>query len=214
MVALASRSGLKREMVDGNFVQLRSFLQDVAAEHEDEEVAKVANRFATHCLTERCEYDDAMQEYDYARNNADCLLDSVYAVIDYLAVCELAGGGDLDAAAGDIPTQMHNMMELLQERTEAGTTDILLPEDFMVVQAYPNPFNSTTTIAYNLSYTGEVRLSIHDIQGRLISVLQDGVQTAGYKKAVWNAGDQPSGLYLCRLESKGKVATTKLTLVK
>ena len=207
-------AGCVGEMENGNFLQLRTFLQDVAAEHEDEEVAKVANRFATHCLTERCEYDGAMEEYDYARNHADCLRDSVEAVIDYLAVCELAGDGDLDAAAGDIPTQMHNMMELLKERTAEGSTDILLPEDFMVVEAYPNPFNSTTTIAYNLSTTGEVKLSIHDLQGRLISVLQDGVQTAGYKKAVWNAGDQPSGLYLCRMESKGKIATAKLTLVK
>ena len=207
-------AGCVGEMEDGNFLQLRSFLQDVAAEHEDEEVAKVANRFATHCLTELREYDDAMAEYDYARNHADCLRDSVDAVIDYLAVCELAGGGDLDAASGDIPTQMHNLMELLEERTAEGSTDILLPEDFMVVEAYPNPFNSTTTIAYNLSMSGEVRLSIHDIQGRLISILQDGVQTAGYKKAIWDAGDQPSGLYLCRMESKGKVATTKLTLVK
>jgi hypothetical protein len=85
---------------------------------------------------------------------------------------------------------------------------------FELVHAFPNPFNSTTTISYTLPQSGHVKLSIHDIQGREITVLQNTLQTAGYKKTIWNAGDQPSGLYFCRLESKGKVATTKLMLVK
>jgi len=208
-------AGCVGEMEDGNFITLRSFLQDVADEHEDEEVAKVADRFATHCLTEILEYEDAMDEYDLARRDAGCLRDSVEAVIDYLAVCELSGeDGDLDASLGDIPTQMHNMMELLQERTEDGVTEILLPRDFMIIEAYPNPFNSTTTIAYNLSMSGTVKLTIHDLRGREVAMLQDGMQTAGYRKVTWEAGDQPSGFYLCRLESVNKVATTKLTLIK
>jgi hypothetical protein len=92
--------------------------------------------------------------------------------------------------------------------------DDVVPLEFALGNAYPNPFNSTTTIAYNLSMSGEVRLSIHDLQGREITVLQNTMQTAGLKKAIWNADDQPSGLYFCRLESVGKVATTKLMLVK
>ena len=88
------------------------------------------------------------------------------------------------------------------------------PIKFGLNSAFPNPFNSATTITYTLLKSGEIRLSIHDIPGREIIVLQDDIQTARYKKAIWNAGDQPSGLYLCRLESRGKVATAKLTLVK
>ena len=92
--------------------------------------------------------------------------------------------------------------------------ELLQPECVMLNPAFPNPFNSTTTIAYNLSKSGEVKLSIHDIHGREITVLQDGMQTAGYQRIIWIADYQPSGLYLCRMESKGKVATTKLMLVK
>ncbi|MBT7790820.1 MAG: T9SS type A sorting domain-containing protein [Calditrichaeota bacterium] len=94
------------------------------------------------------------------------------------------------------------------------TRIVLLPDRMSFLPPYPNPFNSTTTITYTLPKSGEVILSIHDLQGREITVLQNTMQTAGLKKATWNAGDQPSGLYFCRLESVGKVATTKLMLVK
>lgn len=89
-----------------------------------------------------------------------------------------------------------------------------LPLKFAITSIKPNPFNSTTTIEYNLPKSGEVRFSIHDIQGRKIRMLQDGIQKAGYRSVIWNASIQPSGIYFCRLESKGKVATTKLTLMK
>jgi hypothetical protein len=208
-------AGCVGEMEEGNFIELRSFLQDVADEHEDEEVAKAANRFATHCLTERLEYEDAMEEYDQARIDADCLRDSVEAVIDYLVVCELAGEeGDLDASMGDVPTQMNNLMELLQERTESGATDVLLPEDFLILEAYPNPFNSSTTIAYNLSMSGEVKLSIHDLQGREIAVLLDGMQVAGYRKATWNAENVASGIYFIKLTASPVTQTMKVVLVR
>ena len=208
-------SGCVSEMEDGNFVELRSFLQEVAAENEDEEVARVASRFATHCQTELREYEDAMAEYDHIRSNAECVRDSIMAVIDYLVVSELACDyGDLDAYSSNIQKEMHDLMKLLQDRTESGNTEILLPEDFIIVEAYPNPFNSSTTIDYNLSESGKVKLSIHDLHGREVAVLDDGMQAAGNRKAIWNAGDRPSGIYLCILESNNKIATQKLTLIR
>jgi len=84
----------------------------------------------------------------------------------------------------------------------------------LITESYPNPFNSTTTITYTLPKSGEVKLSIHDLHGREIAVLQNGIQTAGYNTAIWNAIDQPSGLYFCRLQSEGEFTTTKLMLLK
>jgi hypothetical protein len=79
-------AGCTGEMEHGDYSALRQFLTTVAGEHQDARVAKVAWRFATNCLTQQREYEDAMAEYDGMRANTECLEDSVLAVIDYLAV--------------------------------------------------------------------------------------------------------------------------------
>jgi len=208
-------TGCVGEMDGGDFRQLRGFFQDLAEDHRDERVAPVAERFATHCLTEMREYEDAMAEYDDVRRNADCLHDSVMAVIDYLAVAELAGLGDeADAFGEDIPHRMSRLMALLRERTDAGVVDVLLPEDFIIAEAYPNPFNVSTTITYNLAASGSVRLSIHDLEGREVALLHDGTQLAGLHSVAWDATGLPSGFYLCRMETAGRATTLKLAIVR
>jgi len=208
-------TGCVGEMEGGNYVTLRRFFQETVDDHEDAEVARIAARFATHCLTELGEYDAAMDEYDEVRLNADCLHDSIMAVIDYLAVEELAEGGDrLNSLGEDIPSQIDRLMSMLNEReeTQAGTPALL--ESFMITEAYPNPFNSSTKITYNLSESGPVRLTIHDLQGRATALLAEGHQTAGVHTVTWNPVDLPSGIYLCRMETGGQVATMKLAMVK
>ncbi|MBT3232251.1 MAG: T9SS type A sorting domain-containing protein [Calditrichaeota bacterium] len=88
------------------------------------------------------------------------------------------------------------------------------PEDFSITSISPNPFNSKALISYNLPGSGNVRLSIHDIQGREIVVLEDGKQMAGQQSMTWKADGQPSGLYLCKIEAGDDVAVSKLILVK
>ncbi|MBT7790610.1 MAG: T9SS type A sorting domain-containing protein, partial [Calditrichaeota bacterium] len=88
------------------------------------------------------------------------------------------------------------------------------PVIFGLSSIYPNPFNSTTSISYTLPKSDEVRLSIHDLHGREIAILQNGMGQMGYHTVHWNAVNQPSGLYLCRLESNRKVSTAKLMLMK
>jgi len=89
-----------------------------------------------------------------------------------------------------------------------------IPLTFALLQPYPNPFNASTKISYTLPKSGQVRLSVHDVQGREIEVLHDGLQTAGFKTVTWDAINQSSSLYFCRLESGGKTAMVKLMLVK
>jgi len=206
-------TGCTGEMEDGDFRALRRFLFEVAEDHDDAEVAHVATRFATHCLTEMGEYEDALEEYDRARRNADCLMDSVMAVVDYLAVLELVEGIDRGASIEDnVPTQMSKVMALLRERKELA--DAELPEDFAITQAYPNPFNSTTIISYNLHDDAKVRLVIHDLQGRELAVIHDSPETAGVHTLQWDATGFPSGIYLCRMAANSHTTTMKLTMIR
>lgn len=84
----------------------------------------------------------------------------------------------------------------------------------------PNPFNPRTVIRYDLPDPACVELGIFDLAGRLAQVLVAGeFLAAGRHEAVWNGRDASgrslsAGVYVCRLEVAGHVATERLTLLK
>ena len=82
------------------------------------------------------------------------------------------------------------------------------------LDSYPNPFNSGTTIEYEVPSPGVVSVKIYNMLGQEIQVLAEGMTSAGIHRTHWNAAAFPSGLYLCRVELAGRSLTAKLTLIK
>jgi hypothetical protein len=81
-----------------------------------------------------------------------------------------------------------------------------LPKDYQLFGNYPNPFNPSTTIAYALPEKSSVRISIYDVQGRMVRSFAFGAQSAGIQRLVWNgANDQgvslASGVYIYRVKA-------------
>jgi hypothetical protein len=66
-------------------------------------------------------------------------------------------------------------------------------------QSYPNPFNPTSTIKYDLLSDSHVSLKVFDVLGRELMTLSEGVQTAGPHQVVLNASELSSGVYFYRL---------------
>jgi hypothetical protein len=89
-----------------------------------------------------------------------------------------------------------------------------IPSRFVLEQNYPNPFNPTTKIRYALEESANVQLSIVDLSGRVLEVLDGGRRNAGIYEATFDAGDLPSGTYLYRLEAGNFVETRTMVLVK
>ncbi len=85
---------------------------------------------------------------------------------------------------------------------------------------YPNPFNPTTQLRYDLPASGDVSLQILDVLGREVKTLQAGHSEAGSYTVAWNAADQATGVYFARLtvtNPLGKMvytATAKLLLTR
>ncbi len=79
---------------------------------------------------------------------------------------------------------------------------------------YPNAFNSSTEIKYYLPDEMEVKLEIFNLLGRRMDILYKEKQTKGYHNINWKAKNYPSGIYFCRLSSKGKSQVMKMTLLK
>ncbi|MCD6307993.1 MAG: PQQ-binding-like beta-propeller repeat protein, partial [Candidatus Latescibacteria bacterium] len=96
-----------------------------------------------------------------------------------------------------------------EQAADAGT-----PLEFRLGFPHPNPFNAVTAIEYTLPRDAHVRLSVYNAAGQRFRILADARQAAGSHTVSWDAGDAPSGLYFCRLESPAFTATRKLLLVK
>lgn len=89
-----------------------------------------------------------------------------------------------------------------------------LPESYALHGNYPNPFNPSTTITYDLPEATEARLIVLDALGRVVESLVAGHQSSGRHAIQWDAKDAPGGVYFVRLETRGFVETRKMTLLK
>jgi hypothetical protein len=89
-----------------------------------------------------------------------------------------------------------------------------LPKSFKLYQNYPNPFNPTTTILYTLPEATHVTLEVFDILGRKVVTLVNGVQTAGFKSVIFDAGNLASGIYIYRILAGGHNEAKKLVVLK
>jgi hypothetical protein len=71
---------------------------------------------------------------------------------------------------------------------------------FALEQNFPNPFNPTTVVGYQVPEVSEVELIVYDVLGREVTVLVDGQKSAGTHTVSFDASRLPSGLYLYHLE--------------
>ena len=79
---------------------------------------------------------------------------------------------------------------------------------------YPNPFNPTTNISYQIKENGLVTLKIYDILGKEVATLVNEVQSAGTFNVQWNASSFSSGTYFYKLTAGNFVETKRMLLVK
>ena len=82
------------------------------------------------------------------------------------------------------------------------------------VSNYPNPFNPTTEISFNLPQTAYVTLYIYNVTGQKVAVLVDRQMGAGRHTAQWDAGSFSSGVYFYRLTADSFTETRKMVLLK
>ena len=95
----------------------------------------------------------------------------------------------------------------------------LQPGQFKLHQAYPNPFNPTTTLKYEMGSSGPLSIQVYDVYGKLVKTLYNGINDIGEHEICWNAKDDrgrqvSSGVYLFKVSANGKTQTVKTLLLK
>ena len=104
--------------------------------------------------------------------------------------------------------------ELLDTCEDLLDVEIVSPNKYSLSAPYPNPFNPTTTISYQLEELDFVNISIYDINGRLLSNIVNKMMPSGHHSIVWDASDYPTGIYFIKMISGNYNGTEKVLLVK
>ncbi|RJP74932.1 MAG: T9SS C-terminal target domain-containing protein [Candidatus Zixiibacteriota bacterium] len=106
---------------------------------------------------------------------------------------------------------LDSLVEVLQSDDE---NELVSDPNSLLVRLHPNPFNPSTSLRYDLSAPGRIRLQVYDISGRLVSTLVDGHKSAGSHEITFDASSLPSGIYFARLQAGDFTQTQKLVLLK
>lgn len=101
----------------------------------------------------------------------------------------------------------------------SGSNDDLIDLDKVLNNAYPNPFNSQTSISFNLLKTDNVQIEVYNIRGQLVKTLFAGQKYAGNHQIIWNGTDNKGnlvtgGIYFYKLKLDSYVNTKKIVLIK
>ena len=89
-----------------------------------------------------------------------------------------------------------------------------IPNKVFLKSVYPNPFNPSTEITYSLDHNIYVKISIYDIQGRLVDNLVNQQQSKGEYSILWSPNNLSSGIYFLKMEAEDYLTTHKLILLK
>ena len=123
-----------------------------------------------------------------------------------------------DAGANSI-TAISQGLGLFADVSLSNSPEIYVPEKFALHDNFPNPFNPSTVINYDLAVDGFVDLSIYNVVGKKVKTIVNQNETAGRKITAWYGRDDAgnslgAGMYFYRLTAGGKVFTKKMILMK
>lgn len=97
---------------------------------------------------------------------------------------------------------------VIERRTATGVeTGEAVPQRSYRIEPYPNPFDRSATLVYQVSRPGMVRLEVFDVLGRRLAVLVNQVLPAGRYTVDWNASRHSAGAYAYRYEESGEVTS-------
>ena len=106
-----------------------------------------------------------------------------------------------------------NVEEVIAANENSQVT-VMMPTALTLSEAYPNPFNPSTSMSIFVPADGVVNLGVFNVMGQKVATLHSGNMSAGNHSVTWNASNMTSGMYFVRAESQAGVAVQKVMLMK
>jgi hypothetical protein len=98
--------------------------------------------------------------------------------------------------------------------TGTGSNVSELPKEFKLYENYPNPFNPTTTIKYDIANNSFVKLVVYDLAGKEVETLVSNNLQAGSYEATWSGSNYASGVYFAKIEAGSYRHIIKMLMIK
>lgn len=149
-------------------------------------------------------------EYPHVQDNGGGYIETPgyrsYASIGQPVIGECTDGSHINQAG--YLTSLSVYLEVLEKPGPK-------PQKYAITSVYPNPFNSSCAIEFEISEMCDVAVELFDMQGRKVANLANEVDMkAGSYRLRWNAGDLTSGVYFIRLNAGGRNITNRVVLMK
>ncbi len=90
----------------------------------------------------------------------------------------------------------------------------IVPDKFTVYNNFPNPFNPTTKIKFDIAKSENVKVAIYDVVGKEVARLIEQRLNPGTYELIWDAKNSPSGIYFLRFETPDANVTKRMSLLK
>ncbi len=110
--------------------------------------------------------------------------------------------------------QINEIQVIAENETLQGVDPVTIPERISILQPYPNPFNPTLTISFEIYGKQELEISVLNLQGRKVDSIQSDRFKSGINKIVWENPKLPSGIYFIKFESEDFIEIKKIMLLK
>jgi hypothetical protein len=126
---------------------------------------------------------------------------------------ELSAWTPTNSSSFHVPAKFGSITFSAQPVVAVGRPDDTAPLVFAITN-YPNPFNPTTVVTYQLPAAGQVHLAVYDLLGREVAVLVNEKKGAGSYEVKFDAAALTSGVYLYRMTSGAFVQTRRMIVVR
>jgi hypothetical protein len=118
---------------------------------------------------------------------------------------------------------VHDTLDIYVKGFGEGITSIgkqlEVPKEYAVYQNYPNPFNPSTTIYYELPFSGQIKLEVYNLLGQRVRTLVNVRQEAGRHRVIWDGNNDSgspvaSGIYIYQFRTGNYSRIFKMILMK
>lgn len=212
------------EKFTGNdYAELRDYVEGLSLTVYQEQVMY---NIISQTYAQEKDYAEALTRFESIINDPPSPEELIFATIDegyyYLKAQEQDQTGRGLSVCSVQPKDFTEFMEMLTD-LEFELHDILSPEDSPLIKLtssnYPNPFNPTTTISFDLPRDSKVSITVYNIKGQKVKQLVNDQLSAGKHSVVWNGKGSSgktaaSGIYFYKLSAGKETSMKKMLLLK
>jgi hypothetical protein len=152
--------------------------------------------------------------YQNEKGAGICFKGSFNSSTDTASVIYLSFPLESTANEGEFSRTITRSLNYFYPELNLSIKENIISHNFFVHQNFPNPFNPTTIISFELSNTSKIVLKVFDVLGREVATLLDEIKKPGSYSCDFDGSKLPSGIYFYRLNSDGYSEIKSMALIK